>query len=407
MTLTNREARRFLLLKHGLIGSRRFTGKRGINEFVRQVGCIQFDPVDICGRNAELVLQSRVQNFTKRKLWDVLYKDHSLLDYFDKQLSIIPAEDWPCFARSRRANAEWVAGSYPEVPPAKEAALAAVHALGCASSRDLSGYGGCDFNRKVDWSWSPTRLSRAVLEALYFEGELVIHHKQGSNKFYALARDILPAQLLHAPDPNETIEDYHAWAVSRRIGAVGLLPNGGSDAWLGIGWTESGWRQRAFQSLLERGEIQEVVVEGTPAPLYCRTADLEWIERSKMNRLVGRTELIAPLDCLMWDRKLIQSLFGFDYKWEVYTPAARRKYGHYVLPILHGERFAGRAELVCDRRSGILLVRNVWPEAGVCWEGKIRRDFAACLDRFAAFNGCAAWHAEGSCNVDLQQEATD
>ena len=401
MTISNREARRFLLLKQGLIGAKRFAGKRGVNDYIRQAGCIQFDPVDICGKNTELVLQSRVRGFTKQLLWDALYRDRTLLDYFDKQLAVIPAEDWPCFERIRRANAEWIAAHYPEVPPAKEAALRAVHELGCASSKELAAYGGYDFSRKVSWSWSPTGLSRSVLEALYFEGELVVYHKQGTNKFYALARDILPAELLCAPDPNETLDDYRAWAVSRRIGAVGLLPNAASDAWLGIGWMKSAERGRAFDALLRRGEITELAVGGQTRPLYCRTADLPLLERARSARLVGRTELIAPLDCLMWDRKLIRSLFGFDYKWEVYTPAKQRKYGHYVLPILHGERFVGRAELACDRKGNALNVRGVWPEEDARWNAALRKGFADCLGRFAAFHGCESIRVDEKCREFL------
>lgn len=401
MTITNREARRFLLLKQGLIGAKRFSGKRGVNDYIRQAGCIQFDPVDICGRNTELVLQSRVRGFQKQMLWNALYRDRTLLDYFDKQLAVIPAEDWPCFARIRQSNAEWIAEHYPEVPPAKEAALRVIHKLGCASSRELAACESYDFNRKVSWSWSPTGLSRSVLEALYFEGQLVVHHKQGTNKVYALARDILPAELLDAPDPNETLEGYHTWAVSRRIGAVGLLPNAASDAWLGIGWLKSAERREAFDTLLQRGEITELTVEGVSGPLYCRSADLPLLEEAGGRRLIGRTELIAPLDCLMWDRKLIKSLFGFDYKWEVYTPVNQRKYGHYVLPLLHGEGFAGRVEPVCDRKNGVLEIRGIWPEEGVKWSASLRKGLADCLERFAAFNGCESVRVAENCREFL------
>lgn len=91
--LTNRQTRQFLLLKHGLLGAHKFTGKQGALAFVRQAGCIQFDPVDSCGKNAELTLQSRVRNFTKQTLSELLYTDRSLIDFPDKNLSIFPTED--------------------------------------------------------------------------------------------------------------------------------------------------------------------------------------------------------------------------------------------------------------------------------------------------------------------------
>ena len=97
------DARRFLLRKHGLLGPHRFCGKEGALAFVRQCGCIQFDLVDVCGKNAELTLQSRVKGFSKTMLFDLLYQDRQLVDYPDKQLAIIPVEDWPCFERYRKA----------------------------------------------------------------------------------------------------------------------------------------------------------------------------------------------------------------------------------------------------------------------------------------------------------------
>ena len=106
--LTRRQARRFLLLHHGLIGAYRFRGKQGAYDFVRQAGCIQFDPVDVCGKNAELTLQSRVQGFTKQTLWQLLYRDRLLVDYPDKNLSILPTEDWPYFERYRRSAREGI-----------------------------------------------------------------------------------------------------------------------------------------------------------------------------------------------------------------------------------------------------------------------------------------------------------
>ena len=99
--LTNRQARQFLLLLHGLLGEHRFIGAPGALDFVRQAGCIQFDPVNLCGRNAELTLLSRVKGFSRDALEGLLYRDRSLVDYPDKNLSILLTEDWPYFSRLR------------------------------------------------------------------------------------------------------------------------------------------------------------------------------------------------------------------------------------------------------------------------------------------------------------------
>ena len=102
--LTKEQAREFILAKQGLSGNYRFAGKEGAYAYIRQAGCIQYDPVDVCGRNAELTLQSRVKNFQKNMLAELLYRDRLLVDYADKELSIWPAEDWPYFSRYRERS---------------------------------------------------------------------------------------------------------------------------------------------------------------------------------------------------------------------------------------------------------------------------------------------------------------
>ena len=106
------------------------------------------------------------------------------------------------------------------------------------------------------------------------------------------------------------------------------------------------------------------------------------------NELIPRCEFIAPLDCFIWDRKLIKTLFNFEYTWEIYTPPEKRKYGVYVLPLLYGDRFIGRAEAVCERKTGTLILKNIWYEADVKKTKKLETEVKACLKRFAEFNEC-------------------
>ncbi|MBP5249170.1 MAG: winged helix DNA-binding domain-containing protein, partial [Lachnospiraceae bacterium] len=104
LTITKQQAIRFILAKQGLIGPYRFKGKAGAYEYVRQAGCIQFDPVDVCGKNAELTLQSRVKGFSNSMVQELLAEDRKLVDYVDKELSIWPVEDWPYFASFRERS---------------------------------------------------------------------------------------------------------------------------------------------------------------------------------------------------------------------------------------------------------------------------------------------------------------
>lgn len=380
--LTNEQARNFILLKQGLLDKHQFMGKQGVCDYVRQAGCVQFDPIDVCGKNAELTLQSRVKGFTKDMLYQLLYEDRKLIDYFDKNLAIFCVEDWKYFSRTRqyyRNNGR----SREKIDSISEEVKKIIHQKGFACSRDIP------LNETVDWYWSPTTLSRAVLETLYFRGELIVHHKEGTMKYYALPQEYISSEILNAPDPNNTGEDYLKWQVRRRIGSVGVLWNKPSDAWLGIGDLKSENRNKVFRALLAEKKILEFHAEGISTPLYCLSEDEPLLERVLTEKeFTERIEFIAPLDNFMWDRKLIQQLFGFEYTWEIYTPVRKRKYGYYVLPVLAGNRFAGRIEMSADKKGKTLNVLNYWPEDGFRDTKGFRKKLERRLLQFAQFNQC-------------------
>ena len=234
--LTKEQARQFILAKQGLLGEWRFSGKEGAYAYVRQAGCIQFDPVDVCGKNAELTLQSRVKGFRKSMLADLLYKDRRLVDYADKELSIWPTEDWPYFS-SYRERSRALGSTFPELEELEREAVSYIRENGPVSSDTLPVDGEIFWHSSMHWSgnWSgKSQAARSVLEQLYTDGTLVIHHKNGSRKFYDLAERHLPASLLGAANPCEDEEAFLRWRVLRRIGAVGLLWNRNSAAFLGI-----------------------------------------------------------------------------------------------------------------------------------------------------------------------------
>jgi uncharacterized protein YcaQ len=383
--LTNKQARRFILLKQGLIGDYKFAGGQGVCDFVRQAGCIQFDPIDVCGKNSELVLQSRIKSFTKQMLYDLLYKDRKLIDYFDKNLAIISAEDWKHFQRIRDSYRRQVRSS-DEIALVEEEIKSVIREKGFVSSKDV------DFDKKVDWYWSETRLSRAALETMYFRGDLIIHHKSGTNKYYALAEDYLPEEILKAEDPHKTELEHLKWRALRRISAVGMLWNKPSDAWLYMSDFKADVRKAVFAELLAEGRIMELQVENIKDKLYCLSSDMELLDVVLADtRLKERTEFLAPLDNMLWDRRLLKEIFQFDYKWEIYTPESQRKYGYYVLPILSGDCFIGRAEIVNQKKEKLLLVKNIWLEHGVKETAKLKSALENCLNRFARFNGCDGW----------------
>lgn len=381
-TFSRKQAARYLLWRQGLIGAHRFAGKSGALRFVRQAGCIQFDPVDVCGKNAELTLQSRVKGFKKEYLYDLLYKDRLLLDHYDKNLSIVPVEDWAALSRERQKNAAW-SRSRAQVEPVMAQVREEIVKRGALSSADLP------MDEVVSWYWSDTRLARAALDTMYYGGELAVHHRKNAIKFYDLAENLLPGEIFSAPDPFATEEDCLAWRVKRRIGAVGMLWNAPSDAWLNLGMKAEG-RNAVFKRLIGEGALAEITVAGITKPFYCLTEALEDVDYVLTNpRMKARCEALAPLDCFLWDRKLIAAIFDFDYKWEIYTPVVQRKYGHYVLPVLEGDRFVGRVEAICDRKKGVMTVPRFWYEANVKKDEKLKSALGDCFARLAAFNDCA------------------
>ncbi len=391
ITVTPATAKRFMLIRQGLLGEHRFTGKDGAYRYVRMAGCIQYDPVDVCGKNAELTLLSRVKGFKKEMLEDLLYRDRLMVDYTDKELSIWPAEDWPYFASYRIRSRQHGLG-FPGMRELEERAVSCIRELGPVSSDTLPIEGAIRWHSSMHWSghWDrDSKASRSVLEQLYTDGILLIHHKSGSRKFYDLAEKYLPRELLDAPDPCPDAASRLDWRILRRIGAVGLLWDRRSDAYLGIGMTPEE-RNASFARLEKASSILPVRVEGLRYPLYMRAEELPLLEDAAAGQDPGRerVEFLAPLDPMLWDRRLIEALWGFQYSWEIYTPVAKRKYGYYVLPILCGDRFIGRIEPRADREQKRLTVRNIWLEPGVRQTKKLAGGIQRSLERLARFNGC-------------------
>jgi uncharacterized protein YcaQ len=378
ITLTRAQARRFLLAYQALWPPRSLSGKEGILDYIRRVGCIQFDPLDMAGQNAELVLQSRVSDFQSGMLRELLYQDRQLLDGYDKNMAIYPIEDWPYFSR-RRLAAQSELRSSDEVQAITPKIIAEIEARGPLSSLDL------DFDQTVHWYWAPTRLARAALESMYFAGKLVIHRKIHTRKVYDLAQRHIPESILQSPDPNPSISEYQDWYVLRRIGSMGLLWNRGSECWLGVP-ANSTQRSASLKRLIEYGKVLEVNVEGIDPPLYMRIQDLKILDEIlNSHDAIPRIAFIAPLDNLMWDRRLLEALFGFYYRWEVYTPQARREYGYYVIPVLYGDRFVARFEPVRNKKNGMLTIKNWWWEPGVNPSDEIIAAMRECLEYFFTF----------------------
>lgn len=381
--IAKEQARRFLVTVAGLAQDT-YCGEEGILSYVRRVGCIQYDPLDVVGRNGDLVLQSRIAGYQKGDLDALLYEKRRLFDVWDKNMSIAPVEDWPYFSRFRQKYLPWCNEQ-------KDAVNAIVQHLSQTESACSSDF---DLEHKIDWHYGPQRLAKAALECMCYAGLAVVHHKKGTRRYYSLAQQTINPALFNREDPNRTLEDYHDFMVLRRMGSIGMLWNKPSDAWLGIEDFKSAQRNAAFERLKAKGEIVEIAVEGSKTPFYIKKGDLHALMRSAAPFPHKCAKILAPLDNLLWDRRLVSALFDFDYKWEVYTPAAERKYGYYVLPVLYGDAFVARFEPAGCKKAGVLRIKGWWWEQNVTLNEGINSAVNEALLAFCRYLGADEYEIE-------------
>ena len=375
--LTNAQTRRFLCALH--FGSQR----SGLIEHVRGLGSVQFDPLNVVGRNADLVLQSRISGYKSEHLYKALYEDRLFVDGFDKCMCIFAVEDYPYFARFR-AEGFWDVYERPDVKEAYPRLLEEIRARGPLCSSDF------DMMDKVNWPWGPTKLARAALESLWFSGELMLSHKKGTRRYYDLPERVLPTSILATVEPNPEDDAYDEWLLKRRIGAVGMLWNRGSDAYLCMNGFSAERRNRAFDSLTKKEDLIPLSVDGIDATMYMLKRDNDILLSAMEGKPDNTMRFIAPLDNLIWDRKLIHALFGFYYRWEVYVPKVQRQFGYYVLPVLYGDRFVGRFE-PDNFRKDVLVIKHWWWEHGVRPTKAMLKAREKALVRFCKYLGASGY----------------
>ena len=379
LKITKKQACIFILSYQGLWTTDEFQGEKGILDYIKHVGSIQYDALNVVGYNSDLVLQSRVPDFKHEMLMDLLYTKRKLIDELDKEMCIYSVEDWPYFRRHRMAAFERYGGETEPIMPYLKEVRKAIEEQGPLSSIHLN------LKEIVDWAWTPTRVSRATLESMYLWGELIIHHKVNTRKVYDFSNRHIPKALFEAEEPNITIEEYEDWYVLRRIGAVGLLWSKAGDAWLRMPGIKSKERVLILNRLLKSGKVFQVQVEDIRFPFYVKCEDLELLKatfKGEKIKTKWRAHIIAPLDNMLWDRGLVKELFDFQYRWEVYKPVSQRTYGYYVLPVLYGDKFVARFEPGRDKDSGALIIKNWWWEQGVVQSEDMEQALKECFEKF-------------------------
>ena len=380
LTMDKQTARRLILACQGLYPPRALKGKAGVKKFMSWVRSIQFDPINVVGRNPDLVLQSRVRDFRPRMLNELLYQDRILVDNWDKMASLSLVEDWPYFAR-HRARMQDIFGVPSEVVMSlAPVVLDQIKRDGPQSSLDFK------HDEKTDWAWGPTRISRASLEGLYKMGQLGVHHRVTNRRYFDLIENLLPQDLLETPDPNQSQEEYQTWHMLRRIRSLGLAhPNAGVH-WSGIQGVKSPQRRQIINQLVEDGALLAIEIQELPGQVFfLRSEEKYLLNKVQKGNPVREAALIAPLDNLLWDRKTLSRIFDFDYRWEVYTPKKKRKYGYYVLPVLYGDNLCARIDPEFDKKTRIFTVRNSWWEDGVKPDQEMKAALQRCLEDFLVY----------------------
>jgi uncharacterized protein YcaQ len=396
ITLTNQEARRFTLAHQYLWPPRKIKGKPGILELFNHLGCVQFDTINVVGRNADLVLQARVKDYRPTLLEELLYQDRLLIDGWDKVASIYQTNDWRYFSRHRQYMSDYHHRRSSEVAEHIPQILSAVEENGPISSLYFK-----DFP-KTDWFWSSTSLPRAVMETLYVEGQLGVARRINTRREFDLIDRLVPAEILNQEDPNQNEEAYHEWHILRRIGSMGLASPASGEHWQGIVHLRTATkRSEVLSRLTEKELITPVTVEGLEnRTMFMRTSDLEMLETMKNSKPPKfQASFIAPLDNLIWNRKLVGELFNFKYVWEVYKPKTQREYGYYVLPVLYGDSFIARVDMKLDRKTNILNILNWWWEKGAKRDDNITQSITDCFLAFKDYLGAEKFEIDPSASA--------
>ncbi len=304
-------------------------------------GFVQIDPINVCGRMHDLILRNRVQDYREGDLMRHVHGEDTSLPATQRRafehhqpatgnLVVFTHDAWPHLQATMRARTR-VTSAWSGRLTREESALAlriieAITARGPLASDAFAGVGR---TRQI---WGSATLAKATMQKLFFHGRLLIARRQGSRRFYDLPERVLPREILtlSAPKPKETARwEAHLKLRQRRLALL-----------------------KRTELALIRDLVQPVRIEGAPL-LHCLREDLPLFD---VPSPAFTPRLIAPLDPLIYDRRVTRALWNFDYTWEVYTPPAKRVRGYYALPVLSGHELVGHVDPKADRPRRRLTV---------------------------------------------------
>lgn len=360
--LTVTEARGILLGAAGL-GRSWGRGEAGVRAALGHLGCVQLDPIDRVGTNADLVAFARVDGLRRGDVHAALRG--VAFEHFAKERCLLDARFFPLW-RGQAIETPW--WRHHERMRRLDAALvddvlAEVAARGPVVADEMEDRGRTE---PMDWSgWKGTgRLTALALEVLWTRCQVVVSGRDPrGRRVYDIPSRALGAWA-DAPSPG----DFAEIALIERVRTAGLLSRAGGANWSMLADART---DGTVERLLAEGRLVEVRVGRRP---YLALPELPVAPPDD-----GAARILGPLDSLLWDRALLKTAFGFDYVWEIYKPADKRVWGYYVCPILQDGALVGRLEA---RRDGdALRVERLWGDADP-------ERLAAALERLAEANGC-------------------
>jgi uncharacterized protein YcaQ len=350
-TLSQSQARRIALAAQGFLDKPHDPPTmRTLTRTVERTGVLQVDSVNVLQRAHFMPLYSRMGAYDVRLLERAASgkEKRRLVEYWAHVQAYMPVELWPVMqhrmADYRRQRMKWLQLPSDEVVAQ---VLAEVAARGASTARDLDD-GAPRSKKHWGWNWSDARKS---LDWLFMIGDLAIVGRNSQFEVvYDIPERVLPDAVLAQPTPS--LEDAERELVRRAARSHGVST---VRCLADYYRTSQEPVKRAVDELVEEGELVPVSVQGWRRPAYLH-------RDARLPRKVRARALLSPFDPVVWLRERTEKLFDFHYRIEIYTPAAKRQFGYYVLPFLLGEDIVGRVDLKADRKSGRLVVKAAYAE---------------------------------------------
>lgn len=380
------QACRLQLAAQGLLRApRRRVRREDVVAAIAGMRLLQIDSIHVVARSPYLVLHARLGDYPPAWLDEALERGR-IAECWAHEACFVPASDVVLHHAWRASRAAHWAHRHAERSRREQAdgmaaVLERIRAEGPLRAADFehAGRGASGW-----WAWKP---QKRWLEAWFALGELMVARRERFQRVYDLAERVL-ARLDPPPSPDDGRRDDAALRERFVLDSVRAL--GVTQArWIADYYRlKPGVTDRELQPLLVGGELIQVAVDGWSVPGYVHRDHAALLEQARNGRLrATRTALLSPFDPLVWDRERLRAMFGFDYRIECYVPAARRRHGYYVLPILHRGRLVGRLDAKAHRDDGVFEVKALFLEEGVAPAAELLADLADALVETARWHG--------------------